>query len=109
MRGSVLVATLLVLSTSARAEFYSGNEIYNFCKVPANKAFVSMYIAGLIDEDQQQSSRQICAPAQSNLGQGADIVCQWLESFPATRHYPAAPQASLALMAAWPCGGQSGR
>jgi Rap1a immunity proteins len=62
------------------------------------------YVMGVLDEFVALRSvlgMDRCVPATATAGQAQDLIVAHLRKNPATRHYSAASQASLALMEAW--------
>lgn len=98
----LLLITLLVTSTAARAEFLSGNDLLGHLDSDssAEKSFSLGYIAGVTDA---ASDILICAPTTITTGQARDIVWKHLRANPQTRHYTASSLVIEALRKVWPC------
>ena len=93
---------------------YTGNEVLPWCKqnVLSAKTLVEAYqwgqCSGLVEAlvgvgDALNSQLRFCPPRGSTQGQAVDIVVQYLEKFPATRHLEFVVLALVALQDAWPC------
>ena len=57
------------------------------------------YVAAVSDSNRAH----LCRPREGTLGQTVDIVAQYLDKHPASRHRDADTLVVLALNAAWPC------
>src|SRR5438552_1325590 len=93
---------------------YTGNEMLPSCKRNALSAKTSREVyqwgqcMGMIDMlfqlgDALQPLLRFCSPQGSTLGQALDVVVQYLERTPATRHLNFVILAQVALQDAWPC------
>jgi hypothetical protein len=122
-----LATILLLMPAAASAEFFDGNEVYNWC--PTKDVTIYAYVAGNIDramidnsavssmvlpEDASIEVRRrllgvkismalACIPQEVDLRQIGDVFCVFLEQNPAKRHAPAADLLDEALKQAWPC------
>lgn len=97
-----LAATLLVLSSAAHAEFYSGNDLLNFLQSSgySERALALGYIGGVADT---LTGATVCMPKQVTLGQINDLVKGFLENSPQHRHNSADVIVATVLKTAWPC------
>lgn len=102
MKSLIVLMAMLLPCTSARAAFYSGNELHGFC-TSDQKGFVRLYAAGLIDSLQFEEKKYFCVPLAVNLGQVGDVVCKFVAGNPEVRHYPASALTIRSLRIAWPC------
>jgi hypothetical protein len=134
--GTVVRATVLALcglaASSGATEipqttFYSGNDVYGFCRHDRAVAFA--YVAGLYDEaahaaivvddlrhygsKTQQNDIEVdfalkrvvgyCAPTHATLEQVTDVFCKYLKDAPEKRDGLPSILFSDALTKAWPC------
>lgn len=131
MRRWLAVMTCLI-STSAHADFWDGNEMHAFCA--DQYALVVGYAVGWSDKQERDtvaammsdinvsaaegsseavkdSSRYavlvarggVCRPKGVTTGQIADVYCKYLGDHPESRHQLASDLLEKALSAAWPC------
>jgi hypothetical protein len=103
-----LLVALLMVPALARAEFETGNQLYQ--KMTGtnimDKMYALGYIAGVFDAYQHIVH---CPPANSlTLGQVNDVVKMYLEINPATRHKTADVLIKEALQRTWPCQNRGG-
>jgi len=104
-----LIAALLICPVTAFADvadFYNGNEIYDYCRNDPFKA--RMYIAGALGggmtmETWNKGRASVCFPPGITLGQVEGVICTSLENNPASRHLGASSLTLNALYTAWPC------
>jgi hypothetical protein len=96
------IALIATLSTSAYAEFLSGNDLYErmISKDGTRQAFAMAYVAGAHDAMFGVSH---CTPDNVTIGQVHDLVKAALEKFPADRHHSADQFVVLTLKGAFPC------
>jgi Rap1a immunity proteins len=120
-----VVLALLLLSTQARAEFYTGNDLFEHCG-SSDDALLLGYLAGFEDAAEraqiaelglthlagdrgekvlfaQRAAHPYCVPPTATLGQLSDIFCQYLGKIPAERHLPASGLVSKGMTEAFPC------
>jgi hypothetical protein len=88
--------------------FFSGNEVYGWCRDNARKSLCTSFIGGATDmivayQLANRTPRTLCIPHQANLGQVVDVVVAWLERHPAERHQQAASIVALSLHEVWQC------
>jgi hypothetical protein len=121
-----VVPILLLLSTQAQAGFYTGNDLFQYCR--SYDPLVLGYLAGLEDaaERTQLAEEYVLAQSSANyhgnevvsthkathpyclqstvtLGQLSEVFCRYLEQFPSERHLTASALVSKALTQAFPC------
>lgn len=103
--GSSAVSLVIVLSgsiTGAHADFLSGNDLYEECRVrggqcaPHVEAFTDMltYYRG---------NKDICIPRKVSVGQLADIFVDFARKYPKERSRSATVLFSAAMKDAYPC------
>ena len=95
------VALLLVCST-AQAEYYSGNEL--LAKMHSDsvidRSIALGYVIGVSDMGEGSIH---CSPVAVTTGQSRDLVRNYLANNPAERHLPVDLLVNRVLKAAWPC------
>lgn len=98
----ILLACAFVLSTSAHAEFFSGNDLLAKLQSQSqvDKTLALGYVIGVADAAQ---GAVVCLPSAATAGQITDLVRAWLESAPAVRHNTADSLVVHVLKTAWPC------
>lgn len=125
LAASVVMACAL-LTQPARAEFVSGNTLYEWCSArPGSVTFYQdesscrEYILGVHDAlesagylfaafaEMDDPFEMVCVPPRVQAGQLKEVVATYLRNNPAPRHEGAAMQVMLALRAAYPCGSKS--
>lgn len=101
------ISTVLLLSsTTAFADFYTGNELLERLNDP-DRVYLGMgYIAGVSDLG---AGEYHCAPGEVTLGQARDMVRSYLVSNPSNRHMSAAVLVTFTLMERWPCPQKKGK
>lgn len=124
-RIAVAVAATAFLSLSAtdtKAEFVSGNQLYDWCTTSErdaiyfqNDASCREYIIGVSDGMTTAADvvtavakldtpfELICVPDRVRAGQLREVVVRYLRDHPADRHESAAFQVALAIKDAYPC------
>lgn len=102
-----LIFIISLLCSTAHAEFYTGNDLYN--KLTSDNAIERMvglgFVVGVSDTVQGVTH---CAPDNITAGQIRDMVRQHLEATPSVRHYAAEVQVRYVLNRAWPCPKKNG-
>jgi hypothetical protein len=98
----IITALALVASTTASAQFFNGNDLFNHMtdEAPIKRMLAMGYIAGASDFSQGDFH---CTPASVSLGQTNDVVMQYLRQDPVNRHRDASVLVVIALAKAWPC------
>lgn len=98
---------LLLATGPARAEFFSGNDLYE--RMRSRDAFahteVLMYIAGVSDAHRSIIS---CPTPDVSLGQLYDMVKSYLERFPERRSRTGDSIVAAVMRPVWPCRTGSG-
>lgn len=91
-------------------QFLNGNEVLEDCRNLSSGLQSSQctgYIQGVVDMEAALQlvgdGRHFCVPVGGNARQLRDIVVQYLEAEPATRHMNGALLVALALKRAFPC------
>lgn len=100
-----LTAALLAFSCSpAAAYFYTGNELWTFCKNESSSSCL-VYILSAVDMHTAavEDGKFFCIPPKVTGGQIEDVVKKYLQDNPADRHKPAAFLVIDALQAVFPC------
>jgi Rap1a immunity proteins len=117
MRITMIAAalTLMVFNHNARADFFTGNDLYNSCR--SNNSFVHGYVAGMVDKTERDGGvlldftpanpkdidrgyselfgaamkgiGWICFPVNMNIQQATDVFCKFLHDNPQERNKPA--------------------
>lgn len=99
---TLIAAALLAASTTASAQFMSGNDLLT--RLTSDTATQRMhglgYIVGVSDS---LNSYAFCIPRGVNAGQLFDMMRNYLNNTPAERHLPADVVISTALGIAFPC------
>ena len=120
-----LTLVVLLLPTSASAEFLDGNKLYEWCS--KDRSFVGAYAAGVNDkaeadyaaailsiDEKTASIETMRAAVNMNFGQScvangvsirqiSDLVCAYLDFDPANRHKNAASIVTESFRQAWKC------
>jgi hypothetical protein len=103
----IITALALVVSTTASAQFYTGNDLLQ--RMDSDNQFHNMlamgYVAGTFDMTRGEYH---CAPAEVTLGQVRDMVHNYLVNTPANRHMNGSVLVTLPLMSVWPCPAKKG-
>ena len=99
----IIISALLMLSCSANAAFFSGNDLLN--RMTSNDTGERMlamgYVAGIFDA---LDGTAFCTGGRGiTLGQLKDIVMKKLQNFPESRHLTADNFVYVALSEAFPC------
>ena len=97
-----LAIVLLLACGSARAEFYSGNEILQRMQSESlvEQVIAIGFVGGVADAF---DSILFCPPIGATVGQARDIARRYLLLNPGLRHRAAAGLVVDALAEAWPC------
>jgi hypothetical protein len=112
-RGAIYLAVMLIADIGilqrpavAAREFYSGNQIYEFCTTVAEQTACFAYVMAIADamaDGNKVSGWSACIPIEVTGQQAVDIVVQSFRRNVATRHYGAASLIARALSEAFPC------
>src|SRR5262249_18426698 len=100
-----------LLIGEAKADFTSGNQLWDACqeeeKDPVKGMFCNVYILGAGEAFQVlQVANQVrfyCVPPKVENGQVMDVVKLYLKDHPETRQYSAPTLVMLALKEKFPC------
>lgn len=117
MRITVIFALLLSMltfgSSSAVANFTTGNDLLRNCTAKSNEAtyyqamaYCSAYITGAVDAleaERYMAVKQGCIPSEVTVGQLRDIVIAYLQANPSNRHLSGYVLVNLALLGAFDC------
>ena len=101
MKRLLVIAGLLSAGAQAQPSsiHYTGQELYT--KLSSDRLSALAYVAGVADS---QSGVTVCIPpGRVTLGQMADMVKNYLENTPGTRHLAAEAIIAHVLSTAWPC------
>lgn len=103
-----LLIALLMIPALARAEFETGNSLYQ--KIQNNSNMEQMYVLGYVGGvfDALHSVAH-CPPPNLTLGQVTDVVKNYLAQNPAIRHRTADVLVREILQKTWPCANRNGR
>lgn len=99
-----LLVCLLMIPAIARAEFWTGNDLYS--RFSSNEFMERAqglgYVMGVYDA---QVHIVFCPPNEKNInaGQLRDMVFQYLNVYPGQRHRPAYALIAETFKAVWPC------
>jgi len=101
------------LPSEAHAEFYSGNELYDYCSTDksdpvyySKQSTCRGFIAGVVDTvnaTRSLSGTASCLPSGVTLAQVTDVVMKHLRENPQYRNLSAAILVQGAIMDAWGC------
>lgn len=99
---------LLAMAGTARAGFYSGNDLYGWCTIKSQYAVCYHYLEEVIgtNEALQEGSaleNRVCIPDGVGVEQLRQIVVKKLTAYVDVRQRPAAGLVWLALLDVWPC------
>lgn len=103
----MLVAMVLVFTVQgnvARAEYWDGNKLHEFCQKSIEtiqQSYCLAYVAGI--HDALGSVQMFCVPNFVQLRQLTDVTKQFLVAHPERRHQAASMLVTEALAEAFPC------
>ena len=96
-----IVATVLGSCSLVHAEFKDGNRLLSQLNSTGMEYMNALgYVTGVADTLYGVTH---CAPANVTAGQITDMVRNYLENVPATRHHSADRHVHHVLKSAWPC------
>ncbi|SFI64553.1 hypothetical protein SAMN04515648_0948 [Phyllobacterium sp. CL33Tsu] len=108
MRRFLLVAAMVVATSSAQAGFYTGNEMLEMCEAKrgtVDRAICNGFITGVADSMDAIRAwlgiKRQCVPGRVTTGQLVDLLKDYLEKHPAVRHDDAGAIAVLAISEAF--------
>ena len=103
---------MLVGSYPAKAQPFNldGNALHTECQLCGTKEGSTFFLAGLslclvtaMRGMNGVAGRPLCFPEGVQVGQGIDIICNYLQANPATRHNDGADLAAVAMFSAFQC------
>ncbi|MGE5146813.1 MAG: Rap1a/Tai family immunity protein [Candidatus Eiseniibacteriota bacterium] len=107
--GFLAGVVLAALSAPASAGFTDGNKLYQDCTgmLTMLDSSCAAYISAVADmlATGPVGRHRACLPNGVKLGQAVDVVKQWLNENPQSRHLPGPEVVSTALERAFPCKG----
>ena len=97
-----LIAALALVCAPALAEFKDGNRLLSQLNTGTGSDYMNAlgYITGVADVLYGVTH---CAPPNVTAGQITDMVRNYLDNFPATRHLSADRHIHHVLKSTWPC------
>lgn len=100
------LAFMLAPMSAHAATFFTGNDLLKWCG--AERALAIGFVAGVYDTiDISQENKfvkaTVCLRSGATVRQMTDVVCQYLNSNPTFRDFPAATLVSVALAGSFPC------
>ena len=107
MKTLIVIGLVLAAASAARADFYTGNDLYARCK--DNRLIAAGYIMGFSDGSKlteifdDHAVLKICMPTGVQNFQLVDMVCKHLEERPAQRHTSASWFVQTVLQDAYAC------
>lgn len=91
----------LLASAGAHAEFYTGNDLLRMMRGnTVEQANAFGYVVGVSDALHKIN---LCVPHGVTVGQTNDVVLNWLERNPQSRHFSADSLVVAALSQIWAC------
>jgi hypothetical protein len=99
---------LLTMAGTARAGFYSGNDLYGWCTTKSQYAACDRYLEEVIDTNEAlqeggAAQNRVCIPDGVGVERLRQIVVKKLTDYAEVRQKPAAGLVWLALLDVWPC------
>ena len=111
---AVAMGLATAVPVPARAQFYTGNEIYGDCQASESDAAYfqkwarcTSYVTGAFDAillARQLNDKPDCTPDRLTVGQMRDVAVKYMREHPENRNMSAAAIVLLSIMDAWPCG-----
>lgn len=97
-----LLIVLLLATSSAKAQFLSGNELYSrMTSTEDYKRIYAMgYVAGVVDTGNRALH---CITQGVTVGQVFDVAKKYLEQNPEVRDFSADSLLTIAFAQVWPC------
>ncbi|MDB4223911.1 Rap1a/Tai family immunity protein [Granulosicoccus sp.] len=108
----VAAVVLALATTIGQANFYTGNELAEFCGTNqadrhdfANQALCSGYVIGVVDTITQLVfyDDKLCMPDGVTVEQLIKVVEKYMVDNPAKMHWPGAYFVEFAMLGAFPC------
>jgi Rap1a immunity proteins len=105
LTGSVLMVVAAMIAGPARAEFVTGNQLYEKCNsnAPEDKFWCLGFVTGVADTLPQGPKGIVCPGPNVTAGQFYDVVVKDLRDHPAMHDLPASFLAGAGLAMAFPC------
>ena len=105
---ALVFCAVTVMSWPASSDFYTGNDLYEWCGSAADQGLCLGYVGGAYDAHQmhlnnRQDKKRLCVPGAVSLQQIVNVVKQYLVEHPEKRHFIAPMIVGLAAAEAWPC------
>ena len=102
---SALMVVAAMIAGQARAEFVTGNQLYEKCNshAPEDKFWCLGFVTRVADTLPQGSKGIVCPGPDVTAGQFYDVVVKDLRDHPGMRGLPASFLAGAALGMAFPC------
>ncbi len=96
----------LLISAQARAEFYTGNQLYERMQhgTPLSEGIAIGYVMGVFDRGH---SVEHCAPETVTAGQVFDLVKSVMQQLPSIRNNSADTIVMSVIKSQWPCASKS--
>ena len=102
----LILVLVLVAGTAQAGTFWDGNKLYNKLNGSIFEQGQALgYIMGAADA---MDSVVVCAPLNATAGQMQDMVKNYLDNYPAVRHFAADTLISVVLGRVWPCDKKKG-
>jgi hypothetical protein len=100
---AALVFGLVLCFTNARADFSSGDQLFQRCTSQDGQQTLLClgYVAGVADT--LALDKHICIPTTVTVDQVEAVVVKYLSDNPQSRQYGASSEAEIALVASFPC------
>jgi hypothetical protein len=97
-----LLIVLLLATSSAKAQFLSGNELYSSITAAEDykRLYAMGYVAGVADTGNKALH---CINQGVTMGQVFDVAKKYLERNPEIRDFSADSLLTIAFAQAWPC------
>ena len=105
LTGSVLMIVAATIAGPARAEFVTGNQLYEKCNsnAPEDKFCCLGFVTGVADTLPRGPKGIVCPEPNVTAGQFYDVAVKDLRDHPGMRGLPASLLAGAALGMAFPC------
>jgi len=106
MKYLLMIVLLFSFNQASAAVFFTGNELYGFCRPDPDKSIgvCNGYVTAFIDTESWEGTSTFCLPKRNFMNQQAiDVVSKYLKDNPEQRHLLAPVLVNMALMEAFPC------
>jgi len=117
LAAGAVIAAMMSISAVARADFATGNTLYDKCVAPEGSAellYCAVYVSAISDAARGGVSHdgvagpgvwgfKECSPETATARQLVDIVKRYLVTHPENRHFGASVVVAAALAEAFPC------